>query len=87
MYLNLQPVKRRHFTTGQTCYKFCPKMNNATVTLGKTEFADRETTKITTTVHNELAVSLILKSVASKMGDHVSDNLHSVDVLKVTLVH
>lgn len=39
-------------------------MNIATVTLGKTEFVDRETTKITTTVHNELAVSLILKSVA-----------------------
>lgn len=62
-------------------------MNNATVTLGKTEFVDRETTKITATVHNELAVSLILKSVASKMGDQVSDNLQSVDVLKVTLVH
>lgn len=62
-------------------------MNIATVTLGKTEFVDRATTKITTTVHNELAVSLILKSVASKMGDQVSDNLHSVDVLKVTLVH
>lgn len=62
-------------------------MNIATVTLEKTEFVDRETTKITTNVHNELAVSLILKSVASKMGDQVSDNLHSVDVLKVTLVH
>lgn len=62
-------------------------MNNATVTLGKTEFVDRETTKITATVHNELAVSLILKSVASKMGDQVSNNLQSVDVLKVTLVH
>lgn len=62
-------------------------MNIATFTLEKTEFVDRETTKITTNVHNELAVSLILKSVASKMGDQVSDNLHSVDVLKVTLVH
>lgn len=62
-------------------------MNIATVTLEKTEFVDRETTKITTNVHNELAVSLILKSVASKMGDQVSNNLHSVDVLKVTLVH
>lgn len=62
-------------------------MNNATVTLGKTEFVDRETTTITTNVHNELAVSLILKSVASKMGDQVSDNLQSVDILKVTLVH